>query len=1209
MRCSKSVVLVISTVLTMLGTTNSHADDTEIFFGNTTAGSSTSDPNILLVLDTSGSMGYNVTSRKDYDPKGSYSASSCSDTNVYYAVAGDPIPTCGSSQKIPTTSFYCTPATASFAASGFYQGNGIQWVKSKKGGTTRYQWQTTFYPSSTSSTTYTSTDVTCQDNNTSGQYPVAGNSSTNEWAGSSTSNYWTSTTNKAVSYVFYSANYIRYWNDSSQITTESRLKTVQTAAKNLIASVSNVNVGLARYNAGGNGGMIVVPVAPLSTNSSTLNTAIDDLHNSNDTPLSETLYEAYLYMAGKDVKYGLDSHACQVDSLNANCASSKIYSLPSTATSRTDTSVDVITSKPKGTTYKTPITTACQKNYIVYLTDGLPKNDDDADSLISGLGVNCYSDKSTMWDSFGVSSPPADSTTNGGLCMKALINYMYNNDLNNTDLKDGTSPLAGTQNVTTDLIGFGSDVEGGDAFKYLDDAAKGGGGQAYTANDLSSLTSTLTKIVGAIQKTSATFTAPSVAVNAFNKTQILEDLYISMFSPSLNYHWPGNAKKFKLRPNSTSGVTEIVDQTYVNAVDPSTGFLNSTAKDFWENTAPLATDDITTRGGAAKNIPDPGSRNLYTYLGSNSDLSDSTNAVSTANITSLESKGLPTTGTSLPTSTKLVNWMRGMDVDDDNSDGDTTDAREVMGDPIHSQPAVVIYGSGSSSSSSSSSSSGTTVDELNDAVVYVSTNDGYLHAFDALTGVEKWAFIPQEFLGNMLNLYQNSSATTKHYMLDGNIRVLRYDTNNDGKIDPTDNDRVFLYFSDGRGGDRYYALDVTYKNDSTKTKPKFLWSLGTADLKKNSAAADIVKYSWSTPTLGRINIGGATQNPQKLVLIFAGGYDPVEDLQGYQTSDSYGNGIFIVDAITGKLLWSQTKDSGSTSFKKMDHAIPSAVTVLDTDLDGFTDRMYVGDMAGQIWRFDITNGNSASDTTNPLVAGGVIASLGGKEDTASIANNRSFYNPPNVAKIISYGGANYYNIAIGSGDDALPKSNVTTQDRFYSLRDYNLSPMTQAQYDAYTPIVEGDLTTTTAVTKPTTIKPAGWKIDLSTAEKVLAASITINGVVTFTTYIPGASSTGCSVTSGTARAYNLNIATADKHFSDNSGSSGTPATAYDDSFNTTGLPSQVTDISNVSIVRTDGTTGTTSSTGCTAFSGVTILGHCVDYGSKIKTVWKENGIN
>ena len=57
---------------------------------------------------------------------------------------------------------------------------------------------------------------------------------------------------------------------------------------------------------------------------------------------------------------------------------------------------------------------------------------------------------------------------------------------------------------------------------------------------------------------------------------------------------------------------------------------------------------------------------------------------------------------------------------------------------------------------------------------------------------------------------------------------------------------------------------------------------------------------------------------------------------------------------------------------EMDRAIPNQVRVIDLNGDGLADRMYASDLGGQIWRFDVSNGQSA----NSLIAGGVIAQLG-----------------------------------------------------------------------------------------------------------------------------------------------------------------------------------------------------------------------------------------
>ena len=76
--------------------------------------------------------------------------------------------------------------------------------------------------------------------------------------------------------------------------------------------------------------------------------------------------------------------------------------------------------------------------------------------------------------------------------------------------------------------------------------------------------------------------------------------------------------------------------------------------------------------------------------------------------------------------------------------------------------------------------------------------------------------------------------------------------------------------------------------------------------------------------------------------------------------------------------------------------VPGGIRVIDIDGDGFVDRMYAGDMGGQVWRFDVTNGAAAHD----LVAGGVIAQLGGAPRRyADAPRIRRFYNAPDVAFI------------------------------------------------------------------------------------------------------------------------------------------------------------------------------------------------------------------
>ncbi len=1212
MRIMKPIIVCCCAAWTALSGQSAIADDTEVFFSGSSSSSSVIRPNILLILDTSGSMNRTTTfvssgNVEPYDADEDYSdgPADCDSDRVYYwPIANGTAPTSCSApglQSFDRSDYLkCKAAVSGLDGSQGYYGGSDYFARLKRNSGSNYTWQTTLNISNGRAVECKADAIGTMYGESMGsadnKYPKAsaGSSSSDSWTTTATNSWWN--TNAGTQYYLFSPNYIRYNNDPPVSGTRfSRMDVVKTAVTNLLNTVSDVNIGLMRYDSDAHGGMVVKPIAELTdTYKSELIATVNAFAPSGGTPLSETLYEAHQYLSGGAVEFGDTSESCSAISnadsdANGSCVSGGTVNTPSVATSLTSGS----------SPYASPLdsNTACTaNNHIIYLTDGLPTSDVESDSTIASLIGHACTDA---------------GTSNGqGICLEELSEYMKDTDL----LGDGTN-----SSVKTHYIGFGADLVTANAVSYLSGAATAGGGQFHTAGNITSLSTAFQSILNeTVADTSATFVSPSVAVNSFNKTQILEDMYVAMFKPTLSRHWPGNLKKFKLREvddeltvvGQGSSTTSVSNES---AVDPDTGFFKPTTRDIWQmdSVTNEADKEITTKGGAANLIPAPSLRNLYTYMGStNKQLSATENLFNTSNKDTIVAAGLGTTDASSPTSEQLINWARGQDIHDDDNDSNTTESRNVMGDPIHSQPAVVIYGNDSSAT--------TDLAKLNDARVYVTTNDGYLHSFDVVSGEEKWAFIPSDLMNKLLPLYQNAETINKEYALDGDIRVLKYDVDGDGIVDTGtgQNDRVILYFSQGRGGPNYYAIDVTEKDN-----PKFLWKLDSTSAIGGSATfGSVVNKSWSTPTLGRVNTGG-TQNPQKLVLIFGGGYDITEDSQVYSSSDAYGKAIFMVDAIKGTVLWraGATGSGADLELTKMTHAIPSNITVLDANGDGWSDRMYVGDMAGQLWRFDITShvDNPSPTADIPFdVNGGVIASLGHQSGDTGTASNRSFYNAPDVAKITVYGDASYYNISIGSGDRALPKTNVTTEDRFYAIRDYRLGAMSQASFDALTPTLDSDLTeisrTTGGPSTSSGIASKGWKLPMSSAEKVLSSSITLNGVVMFTSFVPAATVTNaCLPTTGSARSYTLNLTTGTKFFSD----------LYE-TFATTGLPSQVNIVAKDRILATGGDSDETDDDGGgdedsddpagpagTCLSGVTILGNCVDFGTRVKTFWQESGAN
>jgi type IV pilus assembly protein PilY1 len=1044
------------------------ADEAEIFFGTGNAVSNAR-PNILFIMDTSGSMSTDVTTQVPFDPATTYSGS-CNANRVYFRSGNNSNspPSCSDSASIPAASFKCNVASQQFLTAGYFiAGRAAQWRRASG------QWRWRSITITNSNTAW----VECQDD-----AGVHGDGAdlAELWAADGNNGPWTANSAQAIgwgtpannAYVFYSANYLN-WLYNASTTTQTRLEIVQQVATNTITQLAvsnNVNVGLMQYSNNTNngcsntltseGGMVLREIGPVATQAPLMVADIAAMNADGCTPLSETLYEAYLYLSGGRVDYGINSRK------NPSAGGA----FPSVLSSRQPA--------PNTGIYQSPLTISCQRNFIVYLTDGLPTADTSANPEIEALiGHAC-------------------TGTGDGRCLEELAQYMYENDMR--------ASLPGLQNITTYTIGFGPEVSGS---TLLRNTAAVAGGVFYEANDTASLSTVLTQIVRNILDFNTSFTAPAVSVNAFNRTQNLNDLYVTVFRPSETYFWSGNIKKYQLDPDGT-----IMDANDVPAVEFATGFFRTTAQSYWSTGVD---GDRVVLGGAANELPTPASRNVYSEISSNN-LTNSQNAVATANA-AITTATLGLGAAEAPGRDALINWLRGADIADEDGDGATTDARFAMGDPMNGRPATVIYGGTVASP------------DPTDGVVYAVTNEGYLHAIDAVDGSELWAFMPSQLLARARDLYYNDAITDRTYGLDGNIRVLKHEVNDNGVLEPLLGERVYLYFGMRRGGSEYFGLDVTDRN-----APTLLFRVGPNEASPRQLPG--AGQSWSTPSIARVNVAGATQNTQQYVLVFGGGYDPVQDNGPYAT-DAAGNQVFMVDALSGNLLWyagPSTDTNADLGHASMTHGIPGDVRVFDLTGDGFADRMYAADMGGRVWRFDIHNGQDRDN----LVTGGVFASLGNAHlATHPNATTRRFYSAPDVS-FLSSGGRTWINVALGSGYRGHPL-NLDTQDRFYSLRDHRpFARLTQAQYDASTTITEADVNLIDVTTDiAPTIPPgaSGWRMDLRrpggawTGEKSLAEARTIQSMIQFSTYEPNSVSTvvstSCAPGVGTNRLYTVSAYT------------------------------------------------------------------------------------
>lgn len=445
----------------------------------------------------------------------------------------------------------------------------------------------------------------------------------------------------------------------------------------------------------------------------------------------------------------------------------------------------------------------------------------------------------------------------------------------------------------------------------------------------------------------------------------------------------------------------------------------------------------------------------------------------------------------------ILDWARGRDVKDEDGDDDTQESRLHMGDPLHSNPITVTYGGDASDP---------------DSVVYVGTNEGYLHAINTRDGSEQFAFMPQELIGNLKRLYYGESTDKKVYGMDGGLTLWADDKNLDGTIDSAAGEHAYLYAGLRRGGSNYYALDVSDRN-----APEFKWQIngGSSGFKE-------LGETWSRMVPATIRYGTTT----KKVLIFGGGYDNSQDDKTTREPDSIGRALYIVDANTGELIWSGgAGDHDETeTFKEMIYSMPATPKPIDGNGDGAIEQIYIGDMGGRIWRFDIDTLSSDLD-----ISGGIIADLG---TDGVLADARRFYHTPDISRTQS-DGKTMVSIAIGSGYQAHPL-NRSIEDRFYAIQypyDFNghygmkheNKDESGRSITSYSPIKEDDLYNATenligegdseekSIATQQLANAEGWFIKMEdSGEKILGSSVTLDYTVMFTSYSPGENHNNCA---------------------------------------------------------------------------------------------------
>ncbi len=474
--------------------------------------------------------------------------------------------------------------------------------------------------------------------------------------------------------------------------------------------------------------------------------------------------------------------------------------------------------------------------------------------------------------------------------------------------------------------------------------------------------------------------------------------------------------------------------------------------------------------------------------------------------------------------------------------------------------------------------------------------DPFKDRYDDGTGREIVAFAPR---ATMPILYSQNSGGPRQWSVDGppNVADVFIDPLADGSVFPEENDRQWRTVAVGglrRGGRSYYALDITqpdtYDADgnpepvssgyvpscmgiggtlSSECGPipygTPLWEFSDGALVANpdrmvpfdedaNGVADLAS-TWSAPVMGLIQVCTGTEcdpatDPNDIedrnVAIVGGGFNSLGNA---------GSFLYMIDVETGTTIYKQPLCiAGTVSFGcPTAGSAPAETAVVDTNADGYVDRIYVGTLGGYILRADLVGaaGEIPVLATNqpamdldgtvhlvdriidPLYAPHEVFRAA-PAGTAPVGSRQIFFRP--AAGFLSDLGQTA--VAFGTGDREDLFSSDQQPGKFYVFRDdiavgdfvsrYSEDDLTPVFDDAT--ILAGDTLTEASLSQ-------GWYLSTKADDRLINTPFQIAGITVFTMFQPdvvvsggnpggGGAPPTCSRT-GTSRVFAVNTRNGD----------------------------------------------------------------------------------
>lgn len=937
-------------------------------------------------------------------------------------------------------------------------------------------------------------------------------------------------------------------------TTKTRMVIAKEAATTLVNSLipdegsnSTVRLGLTTFN-GNTGGQILSDMGTLTASyAEDINAQIATLTPTGFTPLAETLADIGRYFSDGGSAYtgNLTLHPGQSNQTSA--ALDTIYNNHS-----------ILNSTDHGT-LSVAVENYCQKNFTILVTDGLPNKDREISASLRDYSGDCAKGLCNATPSAdGTSDMPAGvMLATGSLCNATDKNYLackngarvgrkyesYGSDylddvaqaLYEMDLRPNLiKPSASYKNnlvtyaigfadpsLTEDLNGNGVLDVGEDANSngkldndsVLKDAAIRGGGKFYFANNLGELTDSFNSILSDI----STKVGSSSSVAA-NSTKLGNDtaIYQAKFDST---DWTGSFLALPLSSSediNSNGVLDAGEDTNGNG-KLDAGVIGAK---IWE---------------AAEHIPAFSSRKIFTYSPSGSPKGV---LFECANLTSSQQTrlGIANCSSASDQGVWRLNYLRGDFTHEqknplrkagdpnpdprptggvfrnrtrfDNATGNALQPDPwLLGDIINSDPVYVgseNYGYDMLPATEPERTSYQAFVSLNNnrqKMVYVGANDGMLHGYDANlvsanAGNEVLAYIP-DAVYSQLNAF-SSPSYVHQYSVDGDPRVS--DAFFDGSW------HTVLVSTTGAGGKAVFALDIT---DPVNFAGKdVLWEISDttspADPNCNIVNSDCTSDSSALPGFQK-NMGYALPQPY-IVKMHDGSYAAIV-ANGYGSANNRAV-LYLVDVKTGHIIKAFDTAAGDSSHPNG----LSAPVPVDTDADRIMDAIYAGDLLGNLWKFDVSstspsawtiayggsplfvacsNSLSCETTRQPITAEPLVGNVGGSQNDQGI--------------MVYFGTGKYFEESDVNVTDAQTQTLYGIWDNNATVARSNLQ-VQEITNEVTSGIFRSRVTTNNSVDY---VVKKGWYMDLlvqpsvtSSGERSVSVPEMIGSNILFTTIIP-----------------------------------------------------------------------------------------------------------